>query len=278
MASTLATFVLLGLLLCCIKQLGTIFQTVSRENILSVCLARLQTTTRRDETLIRGRWDSPVWSVWVQFSTHAKHIFSYTHQNLLSFCVISTSRLDACDLSNPARTCTRILTSVQPASLPLFLCLHLTLLHPIHLSFAISICSNDIYLASWECPSAISHNKSYKYQPSSRGSCNIYGGNVAVGRDVDDVYGEHRAPLQNETGHANFSSRAILGQSRGSDPCYTQITACRPVAPMSTFFHVHSSHARAANLHCLIVFGSGRNNKSFECVEVCWTDFVLFRL
>lgn len=71
----------------------------------------------------------------------------------------------------------------------LFLSLYLPLLHPIHLSFAISICSNDIYLASWECPSAIRHNKSYKYQPSSRGSCNIYGGNVAVG-DVNSVYGE----------------------------------------------------------------------------------------
>lgn len=52
---------------------------------------------------------------------------------------------------------------------------------------AISICSNEIYLASGECPSAMRDNISYKYQPSNPGSCNIYTGTVAVG-DVNSVY------------------------------------------------------------------------------------------
>lgn len=55
--------------------------------------------------------------------------------------------------------------------------------------FAISICSNEIYLTSRECPSAMRDNISYKYHLSSHGSCNIYKGNVAVG-DINNVYHE----------------------------------------------------------------------------------------
>lgn len=55
-----------------------------------------------------------------------------------------------------------------------------SLLHSLHLYFAISIFSNEIYLASGEYPSAIRDNISYKYQPSSQGLCNIYEGIVAV--------------------------------------------------------------------------------------------------
>lgn len=55
----------------------------------------------------------------------------------------------------------------------------------VRLSFAISIRTHEIYLASGECPSAIRHNISQEYQPPSRALWNIYGGNMAAG-----VYGE----------------------------------------------------------------------------------------
>lgn len=78
-------------------------------------------------------------------------------------------------------------TAISPSSS--FLSSPFPLLHSLHLSFAISICSNEIYLASGECPSAMRDNISYKYQPPDRGSCNIYKGDVAVG-DVNNVYCE----------------------------------------------------------------------------------------
>lgn len=108
-----------------------------------------------------------------------------------AFALPQNTEVDASDLFN-THSDTHTNAQTEPSSIIfhfLLLSLYFPLLHAIHLSFAISICSNEIYLASGECPSAMRHNISYKYQPSSHGSWNIYKGNVAVG-DVNSVYSE----------------------------------------------------------------------------------------
>lgn len=145
--------------------------------------------------------------------------------------------------------------------------------------FAISICSNDIYLASWECPSAVRHNKSYKYQPSGRGSCNIYGGNVAVG-DVGGVYGEQLEDVfRNETERDNFSLFSIFfffgPIQRFWSMLRTDRRQCSRCANWLVFPNPFIT-CESGQPTRFVVFGSEKDSKSFECVEVSldWLCFI----
>lgn len=103
--------------------------------------------------------------------------------------------------SSPARCCAR----VQPSDVLYISGVLYTRTHArVRLSFAISIRTHEIYLASGECPSAIRHNISQEYQPPSRALWNIYGGNMAAGV-CSSVYGERpkvqrRLPARRSSG------------------------------------------------------------------------------
>lgn len=207
----------------------------------------------------------------MQFLAKCK-TYILTYQNLLYCPVVLTFWLNTCDLSNPARTRTRIRTSIQPAPLSLFFFLYLPLPHSIRLSFAISICSNDIYLASWECPSAIRHNKSY-IRPAAVHVIFMERTWQWVMSTVFMVNSLSVSPKWDRTRQLFLTDV----QHFWPEP-EVLIHVARRSQRQSPIFQIHSSDGRVANLHIPLYLARKKTTKVLTVWKFVWTDFVSLKV